>query len=125
SEMKESRKKHVLIKKEMIIDNCLLTHGHRKIIAEKKFDTIIISHNHPYVKFIDKNNAGYFEPVWVKGYLNQKEIVIMPAFNELCGATIVNHDKLIGPLAKKMKKARVFLLDGTDLGYVDDLRVDE
>ena len=50
-------------------------------------------------------------------------LIIMPAFNELCGATTVNKDALLGPIAKNLdyKKTHIFLLDGTDLGKLSDL----
>jgi metallophosphoesterase superfamily enzyme len=83
------------------------------------------------VLFRDVLAARYIEPVWVRGPLRGKykgcELIIIPAFNELRGHTLVNKDKLIGPIAKCLnkKRARVFLLDGTDLGNVEDLKIKE
>ncbi|MBI4162807.1 MAG: metallophosphoesterase [Candidatus Aenigmarchaeota archaeon] len=110
------------------IGDYALTHGHRNIQTKKK--TIIIGHNQPHVKFIDKVRAVYTEPVWVLGKLRGKykgkELIIMPAFNELCGATIINQDELLGPLARRLikKTARLHLLDGTDIGTIGDLQLE-
>ena len=47
----------------------------------------------------------------------------MPAFNELCGAILVNKDSLLGPIAKRVKSARIYLMDGTDLGLLKDMKI--
>jgi len=116
-------KKKIEVKKSVTIKNFILTHGHRRIKASGK--TIVIGHNHPYVKFIDELGARYYQPVWIKGPIKGKnELIIMPAFNDLSGMTIINEQKLLGPVAKLLnkKEAHVFLLDGTDLGVIESLR---
>jgi len=121
-------KERIKIKKSLAIGNFLLTHGHRRVKTNKKI--IVIGHNQPHIKFRDDVGAIYVEPVWVHGRLKDrlrgKRLIIMPAFNELCGATVVNKDKLLGPIAKQLNKrsAHVFLLDGTDLGTLTDLKFD-
>ncbi len=116
-------KARVKVRKAVALGDYCVTHGHRKTNTNKN---IIIAHNHPHVRFRDKMGATYTEPVWIKGELpDKKEIIIIPAFNELCGATIVNRDKLLGPIAKKIRKAHAYLLDGTDLGLIEDLKLKE
>ena len=118
----------VKLKDSLCIGDYALTHGHRNIQTKK--NTIIIGHNQPHVKFIDKVKAVYTEPVWVLGKLRGrykgKELIMMPAFNELCGATIINQDELLGPIARRMikKTARLHLLDGTDIGTIGDLQLE-
>lgn len=109
------------IQKSMQIGKYFLTHGHTKIKTNHR--KIVMAHNHPGVMFRDKMNAHYIEPVWVIEKSKKHEIIIMPAFNELCGSTLVNRDKLIGPVAKRLKKTRMhlYLLDGTDIGFASDL----
>lgn len=126
-------KKKIKIKKSFGIDDYLITHGNRRVKTNKK--CIIIGHNHPYVKFIDDLGSVYYEPVWLKGTIKilrkGKEIIIMPAFNELSGMNIVNNKSdnyiswLAGPIAKLLEKSKThaYLLDGTDLGKVSDLIV--
>jgi hypothetical protein len=120
--------KKISVRKSIIVGDYFLTHGHRDIETKKKI--IVIGHNQPHVKFRDEMKAAYVEPVWVKGRLRGnlkgKKLIMMPAFNELCGATIVNKDTLLGPVARKlnMKTAHAYLLDGTDLGTIDYLKHD-
>lgn len=119
----EELKARIKVRKSVVLGDYCVTHGHRKANTKKN---IIIAHNHPYVRFRDKLGALYTEPVWIKGELpDKKEIIIIPAFNELCGATIVNRDKLLGPIAKKIRKAHAYMLDGTDLGLLEDLKLRE
>jgi len=60
---------------------------------------------------------------------NDPEVIIMPAFNELCGGIPFNesiHEELLGPVFAKhaieLEKARAFLLDGTDLGTIGGIK---
>jgi metallophosphoesterase superfamily enzyme len=51
---------------------------------------------------------------------------MVPAFNELCGATVVNgKDDFLGPIARHIdrKNAKAYLLDGTYLGRIKNLMV--
>ena len=112
--------KNVQVKKSFSVGDYLLTHGHRNVKTQK---SIVIGHNHPHIRFRDKLGALYTEPIWVRGNIGKKELIIMPAFNDLCGATIVNKDKFLGPIAKRIKNARAFLLDGTDIGLIKDLKI--
>lgn len=116
----------IKIRNSIAIGDYMLTHGHMNVNTKKS--TIIIGHNQPHVKFVDKVKAVYTEPVWVRGKLKGKyagkELLMMPAFNELCGATIVNKDELLGPMARRLSKdAHCYLLDGTDLGTIGDLMI--
>ena len=114
----------VSVKKSMVVGDCFLTHGHRRADTSKK--RIVIGHNQPHIKIRDELGAYYVEPVWLRGRLRGKlkgkQLIVMPAFNELCGATIVNRDKLLGPIAKQLdkKKTKVYLIDGTDIGFLSD-----
>lgn len=115
--------KSVSVRKSFSVGDYIFTHGHRNLKTAKKI--IVIGHNHLCVKFRDDVGATYNEPVWVRGRAGSKTIIIMPAFNELCGYFIVNKGKFNGPVAGKMKNPKIYLLDGTDIGRVNDLKVKE
>jgi hypothetical protein len=96
-----------------------------------------MAHTHPCVLFKDRLNHKTYEPCWIKTkflqeklkekYENSKDpyILIMPAFNPLCGGIPVNEDKVIGPLGKilDLQKAEIYLLDGTNLGNLNELKM--
>ncbi|MBI4896546.1 MAG: metallophosphoesterase [Candidatus Aenigmarchaeota archaeon] len=117
----------VAVKKSYTFKSFAFTHGHRLIKTTKKH--IIIGHSQPHVKLQDEMGSWYIEPVWVRGPLtgdlSGKELIIMPPFNELCGAGIINDGPITGTIAKKLdtQEAHVYLLDGTDLGCIDDLMI--
>ncbi|MBC7080702.1 MAG: metallophosphoesterase [Thermoplasmatales archaeon] len=95
---------------------------------------IIFAHLHPVIKI--KSNYGYYtKPCWVRGSLNKNlnryirwnkkmNFIIMPSFNLLCGGTAVNMEKLDGPIPKiaDIENSCVYLLDGTNLGAVKNLK---
>ncbi len=119
--------KNVRVKKSVVLGNCFLTHGHRNISTVKK--TVVIGHNHPNVKLVDKMGASYVMPCWVIGRMDAHRLIIMPSFNELSGTMVVNdkkYERFNGPVARAMKKdaAKVYLLDGTSLGTIKDLMVE-
>lgn len=100
---------------------------------------VVMSHNHPTIRLIDALGHGVSESAWIRTHFlekaikqhygsvewNDPEVIIMPAFNELCGGIPFNeavHEELLGPIfanhAIELEKARAFLLDGTDLGTI-------
>ena len=104
---------------------------------------VVMSHNHPTIRLVDTLGHGVSEPVWIRTHFIEKaimehygdvkwsdpEVVIMPAFNELCGGIPFNesiHEELLGPVfanhAIELEKARAFLLDGTDLGSIEGIK---
>jgi hypothetical protein len=117
----------VSVKKSFTVGDYYFTHGHANANTSKRI--IVIGHNQPHIKFRDDVGALYTEPAWVRGPLKEskRKLIIVPAFNELCGATVINQDELLGPIAKQLdrNKAHVYLLDGTDLGILADLKLKE
>lgn len=123
--------KNVSVKKSFPVSGYVFTHGHRNVPIERGVvhnnkKIIVIGHNHLCVRFRDDVGAIYTEPVWVRGKAKGKTIIIMPAFNELCGYYSVNKGKFNGPIASKLSSScHVYLLDGTDIGRVKDLKLKE
>jgi len=116
-----------------IIDNIGFIHGHRWPSTDlMNCDQIIIGHTHPTIMLTDRLEYKTFEPCWIKGkilkekliekYPNSKnpEILVIPAFNPLCGGIAANKDGINGPVGKiiDINNSQIFLLDGTSLGKV-------
>ncbi len=116
-----------------LIENIGFVHGHRWPNQEiMKCDQLIISHTHPTIMFTDRLGYRTFEPCWIKSmfirenllerYLDGtcSSVLIIPAFNPLCGGIAVNQDGVTGPLGKiiDIKNAQIYLIDGTSLGKV-------
>ena len=120
-----------------VFDGIGFTHGHRRPSTEvMQCDQVIIGHTHPTVMLIDRLGYRSFEQCWLRGIplsdrLQEKfpnsptsQIVIMPTFNPLCGGIAVNRDPLLGPFRSLIDadNADLYLLDGSSLGKVKDLK---
>lgn len=121
---------------------CFFNHG--QSWPSKEFlraETLITAHSHPAVEFRDSLGFRSIELCWLKSKLDRKKIeekygetgkvseaIIVPAFNPLVGGMSVNaRDKpLLGPLMTneiiKLQECDVYLLDGTYLGKVKNLK---
>jgi putative SbcD/Mre11-related phosphoesterase len=120
-----------------VFDGIGFTHGHRKPSQEvMQCEQIVIGHTHPTVMLTDRLGYRTFEQCWLHSVplsdnLLEKyptsqtlQILIMPAFNPLCGGIAVNRDPLLGPFKVliDIESAEVYLLDGSSLGKVKDLK---
>lgn len=127
-----------------VLDGVGYFHGHTWPGAELLSSShVVMSHNHPAIRFTDSLGHSVSEPAWIRTHFIEKairehyrdiewsnpEVIIMPAFNELCGGVPFNesvHEELLGPLfanhAVELEKARAFLLDGTDLGTIGAIK---
>lgn len=127
-----------------VLDGAGYFHGHTwpdsELLSAKH---VVMSHNHPTVRLTDSLGHAVSEEVWIRTHFIEKaiiehygeikwtdpEVIIMPAFNELCGGIPFNEsirEDLLGPVfanhAIELEKARAFLLDGTDLGTIGNIR---
>lgn len=121
-------------------------HGHAwpsaKILSAKH---VVMAHNHPAVRFTDPLGYRSIVPAWIRVNFDESVVrqhysitadkkisqclTIMPAFNELCGGIPFNeasHEDLLGPIstsgAIKLESAEAYLLDGTYIGKIRNLR---
>jgi len=120
-----------------VFDGIGFTHGHRKPNQEvMQCEQVVIGHTHPTVMLTDRLGYRTFEQCWLRsvplsGNLLEKyptshtlQILVMPAFNPLCGGIAVNRDPLLGPFKSliDIDSAEVYLLDGSSLGKVKDFK---
>jgi putative SbcD/Mre11-related phosphoesterase len=122
-----------------------LMHGHTwPALRLLKTNMIIMGHNHPVVEFRDEAGARVTEPAWLRYWLEPSklpknlqraidgggpQVLVMPAFSELISGAAVNRampEELLGPIFKaraaKLDEAEVYLLDGTFLGTLGNLK---
>lgn len=120
----------------VVFENLGFVHGHRwpneKVM---RCDQIIIGHTHPTVMFIDRLKYRTTEPCWIKGnFIKNKliekysdssnpDILIMPAFNRICGGIAVNKEGIVGPLGRiiDIQNSEIYLLDGSYIGKVKNV----
>ncbi|AEH61090.1 metallophosphoesterase [Methanosalsum zhilinae DSM 4017] len=134
------------------IDSVGYFHGHTWPSPEViSCSHIITAHNHPSVRLTDSLGYSTSEPVWIRTRIDpttlpkyekvfipeltprpeniNSEIIIMPAFNELCGGIAFNEiqtEELLGPAFSagvvEFDTAEAYMLDGTRLGMIQDIR---
>lgn len=142
----ERKPKHqIYIKsaKGFLLDHIGYIHGHSwpsQDLFSAKY--ILIGHNHPRIRLVSpSSHYTSMKSVWIRvkcDYEAVKEqypeisswgdpqVIIMPAFNEICGGVTFNsaNKTLLGPIASKLLRLEdmeVYLLDGTYIGKVCDL----
>lgn len=117
-------------------------HGHawpsEKVI---QCDYLFMGHIQPSIQFEDKLGYRSRQQVWLKGKLNQDvirkkykansigklNIIVFPAFNTLSGSlNVMSKEDLSGPLltskAMNLNEMRTYLLDGTFLGLLKNIK---
>lgn len=122
-----------------VLDGVGYFHGHTWPDEEiMRADRLVAGHLHPAVRLKDPLGCSLTRPVWARapllpesvqghyGFASSAEIIIVPAFNDLCGGLPLNEpaEDLRGPLLTMVdcEHARLYLQDGTDLGLLREIR---
>jgi len=126
----------VLPSQGIVLGSIGFVHGHRwpdKSLMKAK--VLVLAHTHPVFSFKDRFGYRFAERCWIiskpnyvelekrYGEINLEKVVIMPAFNPLCGGISVNEEGFIGVVDKIVDKndMEIFLLDGTYIGKLDKM----
>jgi len=124
----------------LVLDGVGYFHGHTWPSPDLfEAEILVASHLHPAVRLADRLGSGPPERAWVRASLSSEalreeygrdlsgpEMTIVPAYNPLSGGypldSVTRVDR--GPLPKmaRLDRARIYLLDGTDLGRLDRIR---
>lgn len=126
-----------------VLDGIGYFHGHTwPDESVLRADHLVAGHLHPAIRLADPLGHATVRPVWAKARLlaraaaehyahlgdrlQDREIIIAPAFNHLCGGLPLNEpvEDPHGPLMAMVDwdHARLYLLDGTELGTLTDIR---
>jgi len=122
-----------------VLDGVGYFHGHtwpdEKVVRAK---ALVTGHLHPAIRLQDPLGHSSSRSVWAKtrllsravqehyGFVGDSEIIVAPAFNHLCGGLPLNEpvEEMRGPLLAMAdwENARLYLLDGTDLGTLAEIK---
>jgi len=112
---------NIEVKDEFIFNDVLFIHGHKYPSNDAmKSKIIVMAHTHPTFKLKESAGIVHNYPCWIIGRIIKsklkrykdikcEKVIIMPAFNKL----LYGYNKIVGPLAKAIKKEEVLLLDFT------------
>jgi uncharacterized protein len=122
-----------------VLDGVGYFHGHtwpdEKVMRAK---ALVAAHLHPAIRLADPLGHPSSRSVWARtrllssavqehyGFARDSEIIIAPAFNHLCGGLPLNEpvEEMRGPILAMAdwESARLYLLDGTDLGTLAEIK---
>ncbi|OPX78532.1 MAG: Calcineurin-like phosphoesterase [Methanosaeta sp. PtaB.Bin039] len=118
----------------MVLDGVGYFHGHTWPSPDVlRASHLVAAHIHPAVRLLDPLGHGASEPVWLLGRISPSfqgedggitagSILVLPAFNPLCGGYLLNagKDEERGPIMRMIDlgNSSIYLLDGTSLGTV-------
>lgn len=101
-------------------------------------DVLVAAHLHPVVRLKDPLGCSSTQRVWARapllpeaakkqyGFSSPAQMIIAPAFNDLCGGLPLNEpeNETRGPVLSlaDLERARLYLLDGTDLGELREIK---
>ncbi|MDI3502661.1 MAG: uncharacterized protein PWR13_726 [Archaeoglobi archaeon] len=101
------------------IEEVALLHGHASPGEDVLNSEIILTaHIHPVISFRERSGLRIFERVWVR-IKAEKEVLIMPAFNSICGGAEINdalRNFLILRDLRQSSEPEIYLLDGIKVG---------
>jgi hypothetical protein len=116
-----------------------VAHGHAWPSGEvMQREVLVMGHVHPVVRLRDDLGFSTSKPCWLRAPLlrdaalerypdgnPELEVIVVPAFNPLCGGMAVNTEGILGPMRSivDVDAAEIYLLDGTYLGSVASLRL--
>ncbi len=118
----------VEVKKEIVLKDVTLTHGHRALEPDTLPPLLVVGHSHPAIEFEDELGSRMKEKCWVFGHtVKGTRVIIMPAFSPIITGVALNRDpKIPGVLFSQnlldRSQCDIFLLDGTYLGPLDKVR---
>lgn len=123
-----------------VLDGVGYFHGHTwPDSALFSSDLLVAGHIHPAVRLRDPLGHCVTRPAWARVPISAPalvaqyslnlpatEMVIVPAFNDLCGGLSLNetNEDGHGPILNMVEidRARIYLLDGTDLGCLGAIK---
>ena len=108
-----------------------VAHGHR--VPSKRATAakiLIISHSHLVVSLRDRLGITFREPCWLRFKDDRREVMVIPPFNPFMGGHPVNSPSrresvVFSKGLADIDRSDVYLLDGTHLGTVSDIMLQE
>jgi len=95
-----AKKRNIQIADQIIINNILITHGHKLIKIPKNIKTIIIGHEHPAIGLREQTRTETFK-CFLKGKYKSKTLIVQPSFNLVTEGTDITKEEILSPFLKQ------------------------
>ena len=107
-----AKKRNVKVVDYFEAGNILVIHGNKISQNIKKYETIIIGHEHPAISLKEGPRIERFK-CFLKGKYKGKNLIVQPSFNTMIEGTDVFRDKILSPFLQQN-------LDNFDVYVVED-----
>ena len=107
-----AKKRNVKVVDYFEAGNILVIHGNKIPQNIKKYETIIIGHEHPAISLKEGPRIERFK-CFLKGKYKGKNLIVQPSFNTMIEGTDVFRDKILSPFLQQN-------LDNFDVYVVED-----
>ncbi len=117
-------KRDIIMEDEIILNNFLITHGHRiPDSIPNNINTIVIGHEHPCIGI---RNGERVEKVksFLVGMWNEYNLIVTPSFTPISSGSDVLHEKTISPFIKDVSDFDVIAVEDEEVysfGLVKDI----
>ncbi len=103
-----ANKRNVQILESYKTKGITILHGDK--LKEIKTKTIIIGHEHPAITISDKIRKEKYK-CFLKGKWKNKNIIVMPSFNQLTEGTDIASQRLLSPFLKNISNFEVYVIE--------------
>lgn len=90
-----AKKRNIELADQVILNDVLITHGHKPLKIPRNIKTIIIGHEHPAISFRQRPSDKYKS--FLKGKYKRKTLIVQPSLNMVTEGTDIIKEKLISP----------------------------
>lgn len=117
------KKKGIAVKNFMIIGHILICHGDKIIETKRKYDKIIIGHEHPSIKLQNKSRIEQYK-CFLAGKWKDKKLIVMPSSTFASYGNDVLHEKPLSPYLKNIDDFKIYICHDKiyDFGKIKDLK---
>ena len=95
-----AEKRKIQIADQIILDNILITHGHKLVKDLKGIKTIIIGHEHPAIGVSEGVRVETYK-CFLKGKFKRKTLIVQPSFNLVTIGTDILKEDILSPYLKQ------------------------
>ena len=119
-----AKKRNVKVVDYFEAGNILVIHGNKISQNIKKYETIVIGHEHPAVSLKEGPRIEQFK-CFLKGRYKGKNLIVQPSFNSMIEGTNILRDKIMSPfLQQNLDNFKVYVVEDKvyEFGKLGNLR---